>query len=414
MEEKDVLAEYRERINAVVEEEKKQKAIVEEFRKAQDYLNLALEKEKLFDLMLDKKTLELKLIDEKIKLFELALEKAIERNDQAEMQKRTEGIERFREESKIIDREVAKIQLERNDIGKEAFTESQANDENIKTLNSLNPTLWNEWLEEKDRYRDQEEWSKFSETLESMGQSLHEIEKTLKDSDRERFESILSRVFEAKCDLHMSPGRTQEEKEAQLYELSAIDAARARYETGEPLYSTFAEYKPEKKEEKEEKGEEKEAADNLKSLDRSFIAEKFLYEKDFGLTGGLESARGTLNGDFARAAEDIIAYRADKYLGRHAPGMEMDMSKKDMKLCVNAVRTEVRAGRRMDNLENTVSGKIYKALMPQCWKNDQHRASREYMNARSSVDRAFSRSVREGEREGGGKEDFKRTRKISF
>ena len=307
-------------------------------------------------------------------------------------------------EKKLFNTKIEYYSGKAADVGKEGFVEDAVGIEskNVKKGNQgLDSEKWDEWLEERENLRTNKDWSQFHDTLQSQAQALHDLEKELTDGDRKQFEELKSRVFEAKCPLNARPGMSESEKTDQREELSALDDARERYRTGEPP-QPIPPVEPGKKEAAPAQGN---AAAELKN--RAVEAENYLYHNDFKLLT-MASTFKSASGDFSQASSDVVLSRAFDFAKRRGRGATMDISEKDMKICQEAVRMSIRAGRRLDHLHQTVSGKIYGTLMPQSFNKDVAWAKNQIETASKMFDRAFQRSLKFPPEGQNGSDDFTR------
>ncbi len=279
-----------------------------------------------------------------------------------------EKLESYQADAQSEERSIEIYTKRLADVGKEGFVDGAGPER--KTVEKESPGLskkkWDEWMVQREVARENEDWKSFHETLQSQAQALHDIEKTLEDKDRKRFEEIKSKIFEAKCPLTPTPGMTPEEKRAQLEELTALDDARERYRTGEPLTRIPDQEKEKNREVVIEKPEYQ--TNNAKVLE----ANDFLYREDFKFLT-LDSTLKSLRGDFKVAAETIFFDKAESLarLRTHdGSKATVQLSDRDIRLGREAVREHIRAQRRLDHLNGTFSGKLYKVLMPDSHEKD--------------------------------------------
>lgn len=279
-----------------------------------------------------------------------------------------EKLESYQADAQSEERSIEIYTRRLADVGKEGFVDGAGPER--KTVEKESPGLskkkWDEWMVQREVARENEDWKSFHETLQSQAQALHDIERTLEDKDRQRFEEIKSRVFEAKCPLTPTPGMTVEEKRAQFEELTAIDDARERYRTGEPLTRMLDQEKQQNREEVIEKPEYQ--TNNEKVMK----AKNIIYNEDFKLLTP-DSALKSMRGEFHQAAETIFFDKAEALASRKTHDgrkATVYLSDKDIKTGRDAVREHIRAERRLDHLNGTLSGKLYRVLMPDSYEKD--------------------------------------------
>ncbi len=315
---------------------------------------------------------------------------------------KTEKLESYQTDVKSEERSI-EIYTERlADVGKEGFVDGAGPER--KTVEKESPGLskkkWDEWMVQREVARENEDWKSFHETLQSQAQALHDIEKTLENKDRRRFEELKAKVFEAKCPLTPLPGMTADEKRAQLEELTALDDARERYRTGEPLTRMLDQEKQQNREEVIEKPEYQ--TNNEKVMK----AKNIIYNEDFKLlTPG--STLKSIRGEFHQAAETIFFDKAEALASRKTHDgrkATVYLSDKDIKTGRDAVREHIRAERRLDHLNSSLSGKLYRVLMPESHEKDCRWALNTMSRTETVMENILKRGLKVSEK----KDEFER------
>ena len=318
-------------------------------------------------------------------------------------QEKQEKLESYRNDAKSEERSIEIYATRLADVGKEGFVEGAG--PKRKTVEKESPGLskkkWDEWMLQREVARENGDWKSFHETLQSQAQALHDIEKTLEDKDRKRFEEIKSKVFEAKCPLTPTPGMTPEDKRAQLEELTALEDARERYRTGQPLTRIPDEEKQQILEKIIEKPEYQ--TNNEKVMQ----AHDFLYHEDFKLLTPRSTLK-SVNGDFHQAAETIFFDKAESLarLRTHDGSQALvHLSDKDIRLGREAVREHIRAQRRLDHLHGSFSGKLYRVLMPDSHEKDCQWALNTMSRTETVMENVLKRGLKVENKE---KDEFER------
>lgn len=305
------------------------------------------------------------------KLRDVAKVKAeiVEKSTVFTEKEKQEKLESYQADAKSEARSIEIYTKRLADVGKEGFVDGAGPERKVveKESPGLSKKKWDEWMVQREVARETSDWRAFHETLQSQAQALHDIEKTLEDKDRQRFDEIKSRVFEAKCPLTPTPGMTTDEKKAQFEELTALDDARERYRTGEPLTRIQEREKPLNREDVviEPQGYQTNNEHVMK-------ARNLLYAEDFKLLT-LDSTLKSLSGDFNVAAETIFFDKAEAFARlrtRDGDKATVQLSDKDIKTGREAVREHIRAERRLEHLNGTFSGKLYRVLMPESHEKD--------------------------------------------
>lgn len=340
---------------------------------------------------------------EKLRDVAMAKVEMMEQSTVFTEQEKTEKLESYQADAKSEERSIEIYTKRLADVGKEGFVEGAG--PKRKTVEKESPGLskkkWDEWMLQREVARENGDWKSFHETLQSQAQALHDIEKTLEDKDRHRFEELKSKVFEAKCPLTPTPGMTDNEKRAQFEELTALDDARERYRTGEPLTRMLDQEK--------EKNREVviEPQGYQTNNEHVMKAQNLLYKEDFKLLT-LDSTLKSLRGDFHQAAETIFFDKAEAFARLRTHNGDkavVHLSDRDIRIGREAVREHIRAQRRLDHLNSTFSGKLYRVLMPDSYEKDCQWALKTMSRTETVMNNILKRGLKVENKE---KDEFER------